>query len=897
MIIAGLTNNHLLEWIMRIKYIIILIILIQINLLSYPKTDSTQAVTSYKLAQPLIIDGILNEPAYKNPAVTKFIQKDPDEGQPASQHSEVWTFHDDHNIYFAGRFYDTNPDSIDITLMRRDDVIESDWFFVYLDTYNDNRNGYYFAVNAGGSVADGTLYNDSWDDNSWDGVWESKTSVDEFGWYAEIRIPFSQLRFHESDEMVWGVNFNRDIKRRHEMSFYVMVPKSESGFVSRMADLVGLNNIIPRQRFELLPYVVQKAQYLIHDDNDPFYKSNQYKTSLGADVKLSLGSNFNLDATFNPDFGQVEVDPAIVNLSAFETFYDEKRPFFIEGSNIFGFGYGGSNNNWGFNFSVPELFYSRRIGRLPQGSVDSDNFVNYPQETRILAAAKLTGKIDETWSMGVLTSFTERTFAMTQSSDGRRTELQVEPFTHYGVFRTQKEFNSGKQSLGVIATSVNRDLNSTNLQNSLGQQAYTVGFDGWTFLDDDETYVLTGSFISSYTSGSKDYLLKLQKQPYRYMQRPDKTYMPIDSTRTSMAGYFSRVMINKQKGNFYLNSALGIISPGFEYNDLGSQWMADRINGHLVLGYRWFEPDPVFRRKNFYIAYNRTSDYEDNISREGFYLNGGAEFLNFWGFNINSSINFNSVSTTLTRGGPKLDVPFNYSVNLNAYTDSRAEFQLKPFAGYWRNQIQSHEYYFGFDLVWKPDPQISFSIGPEYAFNYTSFQWVGNFSDESAVNTYNTRYVFADLDQRTLSANIRLNWIFTPTLSLQVYIQPLLAVGDYEKFKEIINPPSLDVLEYGSGNSSIEYDQAADSYSVIPDNSSTAAFSFNNPDFNFKSLRGNLVLRWEVLPGSVFYFAWTNSRTNFDDPGRFNPKNDFSNLLSAEGNDIFLIKFSYWFDM
>lgn len=883
---------------MKNKLLTFLVVIIQFTLYSFPKADSTETVTSYRLGTPLVIDGILDEPEYNYPAVTRFIQKDPDEGQPASQNSEVWVFHDEHNIYFCGRFYDTDPDSIDLTLMRRDNVVESDWFFVYLDTYNDNRTGYFFAVNAGGSVADGTLFNDGWDDSSWDGIWESKTSVDKNGWYAEIRVPFSQLRFRESEKMVWGVNFNRDIRRRHEMSFYIMVPKNESGFVSRFADLVGLDGIKPKQRIEFLPYLVQKAQYLIHDENDPFYKSNQYKTTLGADLKFSLGSNFNIDATFNPDFGQVEVDPAVVNLSAFETFYEEKRPFFIEGANIFIFGFGGANNNWGFNFGVPELFYSRRIGRAPQGRVHRDGFVDFPQETRILGAAKFTGKIDETWSMGVLTSFTERTYALAQSFDGIRTEIQVEPLTHYGVFRSQKEFNSGKQALGIIFTSVNRDLKTTNLQNSLSEQAYTLGADGWTFLDDDETYVVTGSVIGSYTSGSRDYLLRLQKQPYRYMQRPDKTYMPLDSSRTSIAGYFSRLMLNKQKGNLYINSAIGLMSPGFEYNDLGSQWMADRINGHLVLGYRWFEPDGIFRRKNVNVAYSRTSDYEDNVSRGGFFVNGDGEFLNFWGISFNASYNFESVSTILTRGGPKLNVPANFSFGLDAYSDSRKVFQIRPSGGYWRNDIDSYEYYTSLQLIWKPDPGISLSLAPEYSVNYTSFQWVGNFADQSAVNTYNTRYVFADLTQKMLAANIRLNWIFTPTLSLQVYIQPLFAVGDYEKFKEIINPPSLDVLEYGNGNSTITFDKESNQYIVNPDNTSgTESFTFNNPDFNFKSLRGNLVLRWEVLPGSVFYFAWTNSRINFEDPGRFNLKNDFHNLIRTETNDIFLVKFSYWLDM
>ena len=883
---------------MKYFYFLFMLLLIQPITFASSKNDSTQSVQAYRLSQPILIDGELNESVYTNPGVTQFIQKDPHEGKSISEKSEVWVSYDDYNIYFSGRFLDSNADSIDMTLMRRDNINESDWFFVYLDTYNDDRTGYFFAVNAGGSIADGTLYNDDWDDDSWDGIWENKTTVDENGWYVEIKIPFTQLRFTESDNMIWGVNFNRDIKRKHEMSYYVMVPKNESGFVSKFADLEGLDGIKPKQRFEVLPYFVQKAQYLVHDENDPFYKSNQYKTSFGADVKFSLGSNLNVDATINPDFGQVEVDPAIVNLSAFETFFSEKRPFFIEGSNIFSFGYGGANNNWGFNFGVPELFYSRRIGRPPQGNVTTEGYVDYPNETRILGAAKLTGKIDETLTIGVLSSFTERTFATILSDTLGRVQNEVEPFTHYGVFRMQKEFNSGKQSLGLIFTSVNRDNKDANLKNMLSDQAYTFGADGWTFLDEDETYVVTGSVIGSYTTGTKDYLIRLQQQPYRYMQRPDKTYMPIDSSRTSIAGYFSRVMLNKQKGNFYVNAALGIISPGFEYNDLGSQWFADRINGHLVTGYRWFDPDEIFRRKSVYLAYNRTSDFEDNIERSGFYLSASAQFLNYWGINMNASNGFNFVSKTLTRGGPNLNIPANYSFNISAYSDSREKIIISPGVGYWRNEIGSNEFYSELEIEWKPSSQISFTFGPEYSTNYTSYQWVRNIPDQFAGGTHNTRYILADLNQKALSADIRLNWIFTPTLSLQLYIQPLFAVGDYEKFKELTNPPTLDAKQYGTEGTQISYDAETNTYTVDPDAAGPApAFSFRNPDFNFKSLRGNLVLRWEALPGSVFYFAWTNSRMNFEDPGEFNFKNDFSNLINSEADDIFLVKFSYWIDI
>jgi hypothetical protein len=883
---------------MKYFYLLFLYLLLQPVIIASPQNDSTQSIKAYKLNKPLVIDGILNESVYNNPAVTKFIQKDPDEGKPITEKSEVWTAFDENNIYFSGRFYDSNSDSIDVTLMRRDNIVESDWFWIYLDTYNDDRNGYFFAVNAGGSIADGTLYNDGWEDDSWDGIWETKTTVDESGWNVEIKIPFTQLRFKEDKKMIWGVNFNRDIKRRHEMAFYVMVPKNESGFVSKFADLEGLDGIKPRQRFELLPYIVQKAQYLVHDENDPFYKSSQYETSFGTDLKFSLGSNLNVDATFNPDFGQVEVDPAVINLSEFEIFYQEKRPFFIEGSNIFTFGYGGANNNWGFNFSVPELFYSRRIGRKPQGNVTADGYVDFPSETRILGAAKLTGKIDETWSIGALSSLTERTFATIQSSEGVNLEEQVEPLTHYGVFRTQKEFNSSKQAIGMMFTSVNRDLNTDNLKSLLSDQAYTIGTDGWTFLDEDEIYVITGSVIGSYTSGTRDYLIRLQQQPYRYMQRPDKTYMPLDSNRTSIAGYFSRVMLNKQKGNFYLNTALGIASPGFEYNDLGSQWLADRINGHIVTGYRWFDPDNIFRRKSIYLAYSRTSDFEDNISRSGFYMNGGLQFLNYYGLNFNGSYNFGSVSTTLTRGGPKLNIPPNYSFSLGAYSDSREKIMISPNVDYWRNQTDSYQYDLNLGIEWKPSSQISFVFEPQYSYNFTKYQWVGNFTDPYAVNSYNTRYVFADLYQKTLSANIRLNWIFTPALSLQLYVQPLFAVGDYEKFKEIINPPTIEVREYGTEGTQISYDNESDSYTVDPDGQGPAeTFSFSNPDFNFKSLRGNLVLRWELLPGSVFYFVWTNNRVNTQNPGELNLNNDFTNLINAESDNVFLIKFSYWIDI
>ncbi len=330
------------------KYIVFLSLVLLIHLTA--RNSENPQIKAYRTSESIKLDGVLNESVYKNEPVTDFIQKIPDEGKPATEKSEIWITYDNDNLYFSANFLDSSPETIDRNLMRRDNIVESDWFFIYMDPYNDDRTGYFFAVNPGGSIADGTMFNDGWMDNSWDGIWEYQTKVNNDGWSVELKIPFSQLRFHESDNMVWGINLNRDIKRRNENSFLVMVPSTESGFVSRFADLVGLDGIKPKQRLEVMPYLVQKTQYLEHESGDPFYIGNQYKTTFGADIKIGLGSSFNIATTVNPDFGQVEVDPAIVNLSAFETFFEEKRPFFFYLQHLFRFGQGGANNNWGFNF-------------------------------------------------------------------------------------------------------------------------------------------------------------------------------------------------------------------------------------------------------------------------------------------------------------------------------------------------------------------------------------------------------------------------------------------------------------------------------------------------------------------------------------------------------------------
>ena len=861
--------------------------------------ENTKFAKALKVTDLIKLDGKLSESIWKKPSLNEFTQKDPLEGEPSSETTNVWVAYDESSIYIAAKLYDSQPQNIDVSLSRRDNWIDSDWFIFYVDSYNDKKTGYYFAVNAGGSIVDGVLYNDSWNDDSWDGIWESSTMIDDDGWSVEMKIPFNQLRFQESDNMKWGVNFERQIKRNNESAYYVMVPKNESGFVSRFAELQELSGIKPKQRFEILPYVVQKAQYLDHDDSDAFYKSNQYKTTLGADFKFGFGSNLTLDATINPDFGQVEVDPAVVNLSAFETFFDEKRPFFIEGSNTFAFGIGGANNNWGFNFGWPTMFYSRRIGRAPQGDIleEYDDYsVDSPMETKIIGAAKLTGKINETTTLGVISALTERTQARIFTDMGETLKQEVEPLTHYGVLRTKKEFNDGNQSVGLLFTSVNRNLSDSNLRSGLAKEAYTFGLDGWTYIDEDQAYVLTGAFSGSYTSGSKEYMIDLQEKPYRYFQRPDASYARLDSGLTSLSGMYGRLMLNKQKGNFYINSAIGFVTPGFDHNDIGFQFNADKINAHTVLGYRWFEPDGFFRKHWSYAAVFRSYNFDGDFVHGGFGTFNYFQFMNYYRLQLNAFYNPETRNNRLTRGGPIALYPSNYYFELNAETDSREKLILEIGSEYARDHIGGRFYSFSTNIVWKPNSQIYLSFGPQYSNNNERIQWVDNIEDESAFNTFNHRYLFAEIDQKTLSANIRVNWTFTPTLSLQAFIQPLFAVGKYNRFKELAEPGSMNYNVFDEQN--ISYNAEEEEYTIDPDGSGPAdKIIFNNPDFNFKSFRANVVLRWEITPGSIFYFAWSHDQNHDEHPGNFNFNRDFKDLWNAPANDVFLVKFSYWVDM
>jgi hypothetical protein len=854
----------------------------------------TRTIRAVRSSGTITIDGDLREVDWQRPGDTDFLQKDPVEGAPATQKTEVWVAYDDAALYIAARLHDSSPDSIISRIGRRDADLDADWFYVGIDSYHDKRTGFFFGVYAGGTVVDGTLYNDSWDDDSWDGIWDCTAEVNEAGWTVEMKIPYSQLRFPRQDSYTWGINFARNIERRKEESVFVMVPKNESGWVSRFADLTGIENIDPPQRLEFLPYVASGAEYIRSDSGNPFNDGATYVGNAGLDLQSGLGSNLTLNATINPDFGQVEVDPAIVNLTQFETFFEEKRPFFIEGADFLSFGFGGANNNWGFNFGTPEFFYSRRIGRVPQGSVQHEGYEDVPSSTAILGAAKITGKPAEGWSLGSLHALTAREYGTVDSSGSVFSDV-VEPLAYYGVLRSRFETDRGRHALGVIGTATVRDLNQPYLSSDFNHLAFTAGLDGWTTLDENDMWVLTGWLAGTAVSGSAERLVSVQKSSLRYYQQPDVDYKHVDSTRTSLSGAGARVALNRQKGNWYLNTALGFLSPGFEANDLGFQFRADMINGHVVTGYRWFQPDGTFRRKYFNIAMFRSYDFGGRRVGDGYMLFAGGQMMGYWGFDLNAGFNPAYVDTRNTRGGPAMRTTNMYFAFLEGFTDSRDPLVFQLGLGAGRSESGGYRYDLAPGVSWKASQGFSISITPSFIRDITIAQWVDNIPDPTATVTYGTRHVFGQIDQTEVSAGIRADWTFTPKLSLQVYLQPLISVGHYTDFKELRQPDTYTFNRYGEGSSTITKNQEA--YTVDPDGPGNAApFSFDDPDFNYKSLRGNVVLRWEYLPGSTIYVAWTQSRINEEDPGEFDFRRDLRNLMSTIGDNVFLVKVSYWFN-
>ena len=840
------------------------------------------------------IDGQLDDPVWQLiPAENDFTQYNPVEGTQPSEQTRFKILYDEDNLYIAVMAYDSSPDSIMARLARRDDIDQSDFVGIGLDSYYDRRTSFIFAVNAAGVRFDAVFSNDGQNqDDSWNPVWQASAAINDSGWSAEMRIPFSQLRYADKKEQIWGIQVLRNIYRKQEEDFWQYIPKDAAGLVSYFGDLYGIKNISAPKRLELLPYGVTSLDKYPAESGNPFATGTDTKFNLGLDGKYGLTSDMTVDFTINPDFGQVEADPSVINLSAFETYYQEKRPFFIEGKNIFSFPLAIGDGD----FSRESLFYSRRIGRTPHYYPSGDDgfnadYVDMPEQTRILGAAKLSGKTKNGWSIGVLDGVTKREKATIDSS-GVRKDVPVEPLTNYFVSRLQKDFDAGNSSVGGMFTATNRRIVDEHLK-FLNRSAYTGGIDlrhQW----DDKTYSFSLKLAGSHLVGDPEAITLVQKSSARYYQRPDAQHVSLDTTRTSLSGYGGSFNFGRF-GNSPWQFIVGSVwrSPGFELNDLGYLRQADNIIGFGWVGYNLYNPAWIFRRASINTNFWQGWNFAGDRLFVGGNINGGGQFLNYWGFRLGINRQGPGLSSTLLRGGPMAHTEGSWRGWLNFYSDERKFWRISGNGSVSKNDDGiSKSYNISGSLTMRLGDPFSIQLSPFYNEVVENLQYV---STESFVDE--DRYIFGRLNQHTLGMTIRLNYSPMPDLSIQYYGQPFVSTGSYSVFKHISKPRATGSARYHVYTEDQIVRDTDNTYRIDENGDGVTDYSFDNPNFNFHQFRSNLVIRWEYLPGSTLYLVWSQDRTGFDDNGEFRPGQEIKALFKEDSYNIFLIKASYWFSI
>ncbi len=899
---------------------------------AHPNGFRVPRVRAVRVERPPVIDGRLDDEVWGNaPVHSGFVQVTPAEGAPATQGTEVRIAYDDGALYIAARMFESEPARIRRELARHDAGDEGDLFIVALDSYHDHLGAFGFAMNPSGVRIDAIASKDeeNWD-TSWDPVWQGASQIDSIGWTAEMRIPLSQLRFPPRGEQLWGVNFWRNHSSRKENNAFVLVKQSERGFASRFAHLVGISDIPIPRRLEALPYVRGQAETRSAVPGDPFFDGSRFSQAVGMDVKYGVTSNLTLDATINPDFGQVEADPAQLNLTAFETFFQERRPFFVEGSQIFDFG--AQCNDFCFS-GAPQLFYSRRMGRQPSLGprvpfigTGSDplavhevmsSYTDVPTHSPILGAAKLTGQLIGGTSIGLLHAETGRVDgrvdALVREEVGSapsrlRYEDPIEPRAHYSVLRLRQDFNGGATTVGVLGTSVIRDLSTDAMRNAMTRSAMVAGVDArhrWS----KNRFDAAASMSFSRVRGSTAAILDEQNASARYFGRPDQNYVRVDPTRRSLSGYQGQAsfVYTDPRGPFA--SLRGqLVAPAYESNDFGFMNQADYRNASLVTGWRRPRPGKIFRNQSVDLF----SHYSENLGGEVMERFAGIGmfngFTNGWGTGMFVLRGTESQDVFVSEGGPAVRRPAFTMYNFNVSSDDS-----KPLTGFLFGELHWDDLgktsrAFGGQLGWRPATNISISLGPHWNEQEYHALFVRNVSDPQAPSaTYGTRYVFGEALRRSVSVSTRVNVTFTPNLSFELFAQPFVAEARYDpsRFKELARGGTFEFTRYGTdaGSTITRYEEPAPSncsapsfcYRVDPDGGGPAPdFTFRTPDRTLRSLRGTSVLRWEYRPGATLFVVWTQGREQSLRAPGFGGMSEFSSLFSLAPENVFLVKLSYW---
>ena len=819
------------------------------------------------------VDGVLDEPEWQEVFVaTDFTQYWPKDGAKSSQKTDVKVLYTDKYIYVGAKMYDSSPDSIMAPLFRRDGGETSDWFSVLIDSYNDNKTAFSFSVNPLGVQKDLMYQNDEDRDELWDAVWEVGTKIMEDGWVAEFRIPLSQLRFSSTKKIqTWGINFLREIARNDEASFWARTPYEEYGLVSWFGELEGVEDLDRPLRLEVLPYASVGLTREPDPENDnPFYETNDVTPKIGGDIKYGLTSDFTLTATINPDFGQVEADPATLNLTAFETYFEERRSFFLEGNDIFKFGETTSENT----FSTHKTFYSRRIGKSPSGNAAMTGiyslFEDLPNETTIAGAAKISGKTESGFSLGFLDAYTLKETGKYLSVDSSKVKFVVEPATNYMVTRMRKDIKGGDIQIGGFLSSVNRDLNGSYLENYLHESAYQLGMDGQYYWA-NRTWGMSGSFAVSEVNGTKEAMQYTQQSSAHYYNRVDSKELSLDTTKTSLSGYSAEFSIGKYSGTgLHYSFTYSEMSPGYEVNDIGFLERADYRAPHYYLEYLNLNTEKV----RFYLvwayggyAWNFDGDMIMNFSGTGIY----TQFHNLWSIIYQIGTTGAFYNDRIVRGGPIMRRPKDWNTSLQITSNTTKDFYTTLTGSYRADASGEYRTTLSAELNYRPTGFIQLQFSPTYQKEKNTDQYIGFLNVDADPEA---DYLFSNLGVDYFYVDLRLNWTFTPKLSFQTYLRPLIYSVDfyrYKTFKERKTYKFDDLLYNGEP---VDY----------------------KLDYNSKTLQGNAVLRWEYKPGSTIYLVWQQTRNeNINGNAYFEPLKDTRDIFKIEPTNIFLIKLSYWF--
>jgi hypothetical protein len=828
---------------------------------------------------PPHIDGVLNDKCWKEGEwAGDFLQRKPRGGDKASLNTFFKILYDDKYLYVAFRCDDPEPEKI-MRLVGKHDELKGDAVGIAFDSYFDKRTGFEFDVTAAGGKIDMSVINDGKSFNfNWDAVWYARTAISESGWTAEIMIPFSQLRFSNRQVQTWGLHVTRRIYRFNEEDNWQWVPLDAPGMVHLFGELRGIEGISPSARIELLPYTVGSVRLSKPQAGNPYRTGTEEKLNAGFDAKVGLGSNFTLDLSVNPDFGQVEADPALLNLTVFEPSFEEKRPFFIEGSNMLQFSTGASS-----------LFYSRRIGSSPKyrPTLKPGEYSKIPDRTSILSAAKVTGKTTNGLSVGILQCVTASEYASISDSIGEVRHKKVEPLTSYAVGQVSKEINQGNAVLGGILTSTNRFMNGAPLD-FLNKNAWTGGVD---FLQQfhEKTYYVKLSAAGSYINGDSIAMLREQTSSARYYQRPDNKHNSIDSSLTSMVGSAGELIFGKQgNGRFTYYERLRWVTPGYESNDLGFLNQSDILEQKTAVSYKEQYASKFYSDYTFFSEHGDQWDFSGNMINSWTELYASLTFKNFQKISGGVVYLYNQNDARILRGGPMLKLPSYFNLYGDISSDERKVLSTRFHYGHfiYRDGISRSSIY-TLNVNWKAGSAVNLG---------TSFTYRPLINDYQYVSASSGKYILGKLDQQTAYFTVRVGIYLTPEISIQYYGNPYFSTGSYSGFKKVTAPDAKnykDRFQYFSQDNILLQNNEY----TVSDISDGSEINFRNPDFIYHEFHSNLVFRWEFRPSSNLYLVWTHGRTSYVNHSGGSLSDASRGFFDIFPENVLLVKFVYWFSL